>query len=151
MALVRSQYPTLRELDALCARDSHTTGLLTSSPSKANPTTQFLYWRKPPIFRNRSSGKLDVLTFAYARAGWRKDALRLLAELKRRKQVDYVPAGSFVIAYIGLSEYKQAFAWLEQAYQEHSAILQFLNVHPLFDTIRNDGHFADLVLRVGLQ
>jgi len=75
----------------------------------------------------------------------------LLAELKRRKQVDYVPAGSFVIAYIGLSEYKQAFAWLEQAYQEHSAILQFLNVHPLFDTIRNDGHFADLVLRVGLQ
>jgi hypothetical protein len=63
----------------------------------------------------------------------------------------YVPAGSFVIAYMGLSEYEQAFVWLEQAYREHSAIMQFLRVHPLFDPIRNDPRFTDLVRRVGLQ
>jgi TolB-like protein/DNA-binding winged helix-turn-helix (wHTH) protein/Flp pilus assembly protein TadD len=98
---------------------------------------------------NRSSGKLDVLTYAYARAGRRKDALRLLAELKRRKQVGYVPAASFVIAYIGLSDFEQAFASLEQGYQEHSAIMQSLRLHPLFDPIRNDPRFGDLVRRVG--
>src|SRR5436305_7232414 len=68
----------------------------------------------------------------------RDDALRLLAQLKRRKQVSYVPAGSFVIAYMGLSEYEQAFTWLELAYPEHSAIMQWVKVHPLFDPIRND-------------
>jgi hypothetical protein len=96
-----------------------------------------------------SSGKLDVLTYAYARAGRRKDALRLLAELKRRKQVGYVPPASFVIAYIGLSDFEQAFAYLEQGYEEHSAIMQFLRLHPLFDPIRNDPRFGDLVRRVG--
>ena len=100
---------------------------------------------------NRSSGTLDALAFTYARAGRRKDALGVLAELKRRKQVGYVPAGSFVIAYMGLSDFEQAFAWLEQAYAERSSIMQWLKVHPLFDPIRNDPRFADLIRRVGLQ
>lgn len=118
---------------------------------KGQPGDAIPILEKAANLSNRASGKLDVLTFAYARARRRKDALRLLAELKRRKQVDYVPAGSFVIAYIGLSDYEQAFACLEQAYEEHSAIMQVLRVHPLFDPIRNDPRFADLVRRVGLQ
>lgn len=99
---------------------------------------------------NRSPGTLDVLTAAYARAGRRKDALRTLAELKARQKAGYVPAGSFVIAYIGLGDNEQAFAWLEQAYKEHSNILQFVKVHPLFDPLRSDPRFADLVRRIGL-
>jgi TolB-like protein/tetratricopeptide (TPR) repeat protein/DNA-binding winged helix-turn-helix (wHTH) protein len=117
---------------------------------KGQPNEAIPILEKAADLSNRSSGKLDVLTFAYARAGRRKDALRLLAELKRREQVDYVPAASFVIAYIGLSDYEKAFAWLEQAYQEHSAIMEFLKVHPLFDPIRSDPRFADFVRRVGL-
>jgi len=118
---------------------------------KGQPGDAIPILEKAANLSNRSSGKLDVLTFAYARAGQRKDALRLLAELKRRNQIEYVPAGSFVIAYIGLPDHEQAFAWLQQAYEEHSAIMQFLKVHPLFDPIRNDPRFADFVRRVGLQ
>jgi TolB-like protein/Tfp pilus assembly protein PilF len=118
---------------------------------KGQPNDAIPISEKAANLSNRASGKLDVLTFAYARAGQPKDALRSLAELKRRRQVEYVPAGSFVIAYIGLSDYEQAFASLNQAYEEHSAIMQFLKVHPLFDPIRNDPRFADLVRRVGLQ
>lgn len=118
---------------------------------KGQPSDAIPILEKAADLSGGSSGKLDVLTFAYARAGQREHALRLLAELKRREQVDYVPAASFVIAYIGLSDYEPAFAWLEQAYQEHSAIMQFLKVHPLFDPIRNDPRFVHLVSRVGLQ
>jgi TolB-like protein/DNA-binding winged helix-turn-helix (wHTH) protein/Tfp pilus assembly protein PilF len=99
---------------------------------------------------NRSPAVIGVLIRAYAHAGRRSDALQLLAELKRRREAGYVPAGAFVNAYLGLGENDQAFAWLEQAYKEQSNILQFLKVHPFFDAIRGDPRFADLVRRVGL-
>lgn len=99
---------------------------------------------------HRSPGVMGVLIRAYAHAGRRADALRLLAELKRRRRSGYVPAGAFVNAYLGLGDNEQAFAWLEQAYKEHSNILQFMKVHPYFDPIRNDPRFKDLMQRVGL-
>lgn len=91
-----------------------------------------------------------VLIRAYAHAGRRGDALRLLAELKRQKKAGYIPAGAFVNAYLGLGDTEQAFYWLEEAYKEQSNILQFLKTHPYFDPIRGDPRFADLVRRVGL-
>ncbi len=100
---------------------------------------------------DRSSGAIGVLIRAYAHAGRRADALRLLGELKKRKQAGYVPAAAFVNAYLGLGDYEQAFAWLERAYEEQSNILQFLKVHPFFDPLRNDPRFVDLVRRVGLD
>jgi TolB-like protein/tetratricopeptide (TPR) repeat protein len=99
---------------------------------------------------NRAPGAIGVLIRAYAHAGRRSDALRLLAELKRRKKAGYVPAGAFVNAYLGLGENDQAFVWLEQAYKEQSNILQWIKVHPFFDPLRSDPRFADLVRRVGL-
>ena len=100
---------------------------------------------------DHSPGIIGVLVSAYAHAGRRADALRLLGELKRRRQAGYVPAAAFVNAYLGLGDNEQAFAWLERAYQEQSNILQFLKVHPFFDPIRGDPHFADLLHRVGLD
>jgi TolB-like protein/Tfp pilus assembly protein PilF len=97
-----------------------------------------------------SPAAIGILIRAYAHAGRRGDALRLLAELKRRRKAGYIPAGAFVNAYLGLGDNEQAFYWLEQAYKEQSNILQFLKTHPYFDPIRNDPRFADLVRRVGL-
>jgi len=100
---------------------------------------------------DRSPGSLELLATAYARAGRRTEALRLINELKRRRQTSYVPAGAFINPYMGLGEYDQAFVWFERAYQEKSNILQFLKVHPFFDPVRNDPRFTDLVHRVGLD
>jgi pentatricopeptide repeat protein len=97
-----------------------------------------------------SPAATGILIRAYAHAGRRNDALRLLEELKRRKSTGYVPAAAFVNGYLGLGENEQAFYWLEQAYKEKSDILQFLLTHPYFDPIRGDPRFADLVRRVGL-
>ena len=100
---------------------------------------------------DRSPGAIELLATAYAHAGRRAEALRLLDELKRRQQTGYVPAGAFINPYLGLGDYDQAFAWFERAYQEHSNILQFLRVHPFFDPVRDDPRFADLLRRVGLD
>jgi TolB-like protein/Tfp pilus assembly protein PilF len=97
-----------------------------------------------------SPAATGVLIRAYAHAGRRGDALRLLAELKRRAKAGYIPAAAFVNAYLGLGEYDEAFTALQQAYKEQSNILQFLKTHPYFDPIRADPRFAELVRRVGL-
>jgi len=100
---------------------------------------------------DRSPGVIGVLVRAYAHAGRRADALRLLEELKRRRKTGYVPTAAFVNAYLGLDDQEQAFVWLARAYQEKSNILQFVKVHPFFDPLRDDPRFADLVRRVGLD
>ncbi len=99
---------------------------------------------------NRSPAVLGVLVRAYAHTGRRSDAMQLLAELKKRKEKGYVPAGAFVNAYLGLDDTEQAFSALEQAYKEQSNILQFIKVHPYFDPLRKDPRFVDLIRRVGL-
>jgi pentatricopeptide repeat protein len=94
---------------------------------------------------------MGVLVRAYAHAGRRREALRLVDELKRRQQTSYVAATPFVNAYLGLGDNEQALAWLERAYQEQSNILQLIKVHPYFDPLRGDPRFVDLVHRVGLD
>jgi pentatricopeptide repeat protein len=116
-----------------------------NQPSDAIPVLE-----KAVSVSNGSPAATGVLIRAYAHAGRRDDALRLLAELKRRGKAGYVPAGAFVNAYLGLGENDEAFAWLERAYKEQSNMLQFVKVHPFFDPIRGDPRFADLVRRVGL-
>jgi TolB-like protein/DNA-binding winged helix-turn-helix (wHTH) protein/Tfp pilus assembly protein PilF len=98
-----------------------------------------------------SPGSLELLATAYAKAGRRSEALRLINELKRRRQKTYVPAGALINPYVALGDYDEAFVWFERAYQEKSNILQFLKVHPFFDPVRNDPRFKDLVHRVGLD
>ncbi len=115
------------------------------------PRDAIPFLEKAASVSNRSPGVLGVLIRAYAHAGRRNDALRLLDELKTRRKAGYVPAGAFVNAYLGLGENPQTFAALEEAYQEQSNILQFVRVHPFFDSIRGDPRFADLVHRVGLD
>lgn len=100
---------------------------------------------------NRTPAIIGLLIHAYAQAGRRADALRLLEELKRRKRTGNVPAAAFVKAYLGLGEYDRVFFWLEEAFKEQSNLLQFLKVHPIFDPVRGDPRFNDLVHRVGLD
>jgi len=106
---------------------------------------------KTVAMMNRSPGSLDMLATAYAHAGRRQDALTLINELKQRRQRGYVPAGAFINTYLALGDYDQAFFWCEEAYKEQSGILQWIKVDPLFDPVRNDPRFVDLVHRVGLN
>jgi TolB-like protein/DNA-binding winged helix-turn-helix (wHTH) protein/Flp pilus assembly protein TadD len=100
---------------------------------------------------DRNPAVMGVLVRAYAHAGRRREALRLLDELKRRQQTGYVAAAPFVNAYLGLGDNEQALASLERAYQEQSNILQLIKVHPYFDPLRGDPRFVDLLHRVGLD
>jgi hypothetical protein len=86
----------------------------------------------------------------HARLGERIQALRILDELKGASKQEYVSAYSFAVIYLGLGEKDQAFAWLEKAYEQRSFLLAYLKVDPIWDPLRSDPRFADLVRRIGL-
>ena len=116
-----------------------------NQPADAIPVLE-----KARSLSNGSPAATGVLIRAYAHAGRRTDALRLLAELQKRSKSGYIPAGAFVNAHLGLGDNEQAFIWLEQAFKEKSNILQFTKTHPFFDPLRADPRFKDLARRVGL-
>jgi hypothetical protein len=44
----------------------------------------------------------------------------------------------------------EAFVWLQKAYSEHSNAVTTLKVDPIYDPLRSDPRFQDLMGRVGL-
>jgi tetratricopeptide (TPR) repeat protein len=81
-------------------------------------------------------------------AGRSSEARAALAELQARARQQYVSPFYFATLYIGLGDRDQAFAWLNKAEAEHAAEMSALKVNPLFDNLRSDPRFTDLLRRV---
>ena len=71
------------------------------------------------IAKDEPGEAIPLLEKAAAHAGRRDDALRVLAELKKRRSAGYIPAAAFVNAYFGLNDKEEAFVWLEKAYRKN--------------------------------
>jgi TolB-like protein/DNA-binding winged helix-turn-helix (wHTH) protein/Flp pilus assembly protein TadD len=87
---------------------------------------------------------------ARARSGDRAGAMRSLDELTKLSKRGRVPSICFALVQVGLGDNDQALSWLEKAYQERSDFLLVLKVDPLFDPLRPDPRFQQLLRRIGL-
>ena len=96
------------------------------------------------------SNELAALGQAYAVSHQEAEARKILDQLKERSQQTYVQPMWIAVIHLGLGEKDQAFDWIEKAYEDRSAWLVYLKVDPLFDTVRADPRFVDLLRRVGL-
>ena len=94
---------------------------------------------------------LSVLGHAYGASGNGAAARAIIEELQRASRSRYISPFSIAQIYIGLAEKDRAFEWLERAYQERTSYLVVLNVYPVFDALRSDARFADLLQRIGLR
>lgn len=90
------------------------------------------------------------LAHAYAASGNTFEARRLLTKLIEKSAREYVSPYIIAIVHIGLNEIDQAFECLFKAYEERNAWLPYLKVNPVFDTLRPDPRFDDLLKRIGL-
>lgn len=63
----------------------------------------------------------------------------------------YVSSYSVAQTYARLGEKDQTLTWLEKAYQEHDSGLVSLRVEPMFDAVRSDPRFQDLLKRMKLS
>jgi TolB-like protein/Tfp pilus assembly protein PilF len=90
-----------------------------------------------------------LLGRAYALAGERTKAQNILDELKILSQQQYVSPFDIGVVYAGLGDVNSTFHWLEKTYQERVFRIVELML-PMFDSLRSDMRWQDLVRRVGL-
>ncbi|MBI3116590.1 MAG: tetratricopeptide repeat protein, partial [Thaumarchaeota archaeon] len=105
--------------------------------------------RAVDIERSNASVK-DDLAYAYGRAGRRKDVERVLAELVEMRKGSQRAAPAIAGVYTTLGDYEKAFEWLERAFAEHSPYVGTIHHDFIFDPIRNDPRFKDMLRRLGL-
>lgn len=89
--------------------------------------------------------------YVYGRAGERAkawQALQKVEELSRKWQVD--PTQFMIVSYSGIGDKEKCLAWLEKASRERTNIPTGLKVDPLYDPLRSDPRFQQLLRRVGL-
>ena len=78
-------------------------------------------------------------------------ALRRVAEtLVARSQTTYVSPWQIGTLYTRAGKSDKALEWLEKAYQARDQNMPYLGVDPIFDTLRGDPRYQDLLRRMNL-
>ncbi|HKK08051.1 MAG TPA: hypothetical protein VKA44_04135 [Gemmatimonadota bacterium] len=90
------------------------------------------------------------LDSAYAADGLRGAMRRSAAILARRATAGGAGALRAAQRYLLGGDRSAAFEWLERAYAQHDPNLPYVNAIPLFDPIRGDPRFQDVLERLGL-
>ncbi len=92
----------------------------------------------------------EALERGYAEGGYR-EAMRRAAETRAaRSDTTFVPPLGLASLFAHAGETERVLEWLEKAYQERDPNLPYIGVIPLFDIVRDDPRFQDLLLRMNL-
>jgi tetratricopeptide (TPR) repeat protein len=108
-------------------------------------------FRKALQLSDGDTNDLAALGLGLASSHQPAEARKILDQLKERSQQTYVQPMWLAVIYIALGDKDQAFDWMQKAYEDRSAWLVYLKVDPLFDNVRQDARFTDLMRRVGLN
>ena len=87
---------------------------------------------------------------AYAVAGRRDEALKIVEELKSMSAREYVSPLHFAIIYCGLEQKEKALEQLERAGDERAGWLINLGVDPRYDALRSEPRYQAMLRRLGL-
>jgi adenylate cyclase len=90
-----------------------------------------------------------ALIYGLGHAGQKKEAKRHLDQLL--KKYEYVPCWFLAMAWIGLNDKERALQALEQALRNHEPCMVSLKVDAIFDPLRQEERYKDLVHCVGLE
>ena len=92
---------------------------------------------------------LAYLGQAYARAGQRDEAQKILARLTEEAKSRYVSGYSMALMFMGLGDKEQAIDALERAYREGAGNDLFtIRVDPMLDDLRNQPRFEALAEKI---
>ena len=108
-------------------------------------------FRKALQLSDGDTNELAALGLGLATSHQEGEARKIVDQLKERSQQTYVQPMWVAVIYLALGNRDQAFDWIQKAFDDRSAWLVYLKVDPLFDGIRQDARFTDLMRRIGLN
>jgi eukaryotic-like serine/threonine-protein kinase len=88
-----------------------------------------------------------ALGYAYAQSGRREEAQKILSEMMELSKNRYVSPLYIATVYTGLGAKDQAIEWLNKAYEGRHPGLVLIKVDPMFDSLRADARFQELLKR----
>ena len=107
------------------------------------------YKRALTLAKNDSE-TMSALGYTYAISGRREEAMKILERVEKLSKQEFVSPYSRARLHLGLGDIDQTMEWLERAYEERHSILIYTGVDPVFDSLREDARFQDLLQRMGL-
>jgi tetratricopeptide (TPR) repeat protein len=87
------------------------------------------------------------LGFAYGMAGKQAEARAIIDQLDALSNRRYVSPLYFAIVYAGLKENDKAIEYLTKAYEARHPGLVLIRIEPMFDGLRSDERFKQLIKR----
>ena len=94
--------------------------------------------------------RYPLLAYAYAAAGRRDDALKILKDQQELANERYVSPYNFAIIYTALGDKDRAFEWLTKSVEQRIMIIYHLKTRPLFDPLRSDPRYVELLAKMNL-
>ena len=85
---------------------------------------------------------------AYGRWGHKSEATVALHRMNELTKEEYVTPYGVALIFAGLNDKEQAMKWLQNAYEDRSHWLVWLNLDPRFDNVRSDPRFQELLQRM---
>ena len=138
----------LREMDPNFARAHYELGLVLEEQGKLEEAIV--------AFRNALKSAPDNVTVltalghAQALAGKKNDAERVIARLQELSKKQYVSSYQTAVIYAGLDNRELALDWLERSRVERFNWLPFVQVDPVFKSLRSESRFIELAKSLGL-
>ncbi|MGB9473305.1 MAG: protein kinase [Candidatus Acidiferrum sp.] len=106
-------------------------------------------YQKAVDLSQQNTDPVASLAYAYARAGKKSEAEKILRDFLQRSETTYLSPYMIATIYAGLGNKDKAFEYLEKAYQERTPDLPyFLRADLRMDTLRSDPRFQDLMRRI---
>ena len=91
-----------------------------------------------------------MLGYTYAKLGRIGDADKVIEDLISSSPRDEVPSQELAFIYIALGDNDKACSYLDAAYRDRHAVLIAVKVEPLFDPLREDARFIELLKMMSL-
>ena len=95
--------------------------------------------------------KTASIAHVFASLGNRGAAEKILEELLAASKTKYVSPYDIAVVYAGLDDKTRTFEWLNKAYDEHAALMVYMNSDPRLQPLRSEPPFQDLLRRMGLR
>jgi TolB-like protein/Tfp pilus assembly protein PilF len=105
--------------------------------------------QKRMVVAGEDKQKIEALEQAYKKGGWKGYLQKILEFDKEEFNQGKGSAGSIAGNYALLGEYEEAFKWLERSYENREDAMAWLKVSAVYNPMRSDPLFQDLIRRVG--
>jgi tetratricopeptide (TPR) repeat protein len=102
--------------------------------------------KAPPV--PSDPAQASTIRAAYRASGMKGYWRERLLILKRESEKQYISPWSFAVSYARMGDRDRALEYLEKAFDERYPSMVFVQIEPVFDGLRSDRRFADLLRRV---